>query len=102
MAATRVTVTGDLTRLLIDASLPQLEATRQRAEDALQRNVPRDTGKLAQSCYARLDRRRGIIQLGADTPYARFVEYGFRHHRSGEFIGPNPFIRRSYIEATRG
>lgn len=101
MASTRVTVSRDVGRLLLEASLPQLEAIRERAEQALQRNTPVDSGDLRRSTYARLDRTRGIVQVGADTPYARFVEYGYRHHASGRFIPPNPFLRRSLDQAIR-
>lgn len=101
MAQTRVTISRDVGRLLREASLPQLEAIRARAEQALRRNTPVDTGALGQSTYARLDRTRGIVQVGADTPYARFVEYGYRHHASGRLIPPNPFLRRSIDQAVR-
>jgi hypothetical protein len=102
MAQTRVTITRDVGRLLREASLPQLEAIRESAEEALDRNTPvGKTGKLKESRYARLDRIRGVVQVGVDRPYARFVVYGFVHWISGKFIPGNNFLLKSLDEAIR-
>lgn len=96
-----VEIVGDIARLLRQASAPQLEAIAKRAEVALQRNVPRDTGELAASCFAKADANAGTVTIGATAKHAPFVEYGFTHYRSGKFIGPNAFVRKSLNEAIR-
>lgn len=96
-----VEIRGDIARLLRRASEAQLEAIRQNGENALQRNVPRDTGELAESCYATLNAELGVIRMGATADHAEPVENG-HITQAGTFVPPNPFVRRSVSEATRG
>ena len=54
------------------------------------KKVPVRTGELQSSIYASTDvTRRGVnIELGADAPYAGFVEYGTSRMRAQPYLRP--------------
>lgn len=80
----------------VRAVLPQLEQIRSDIEADMKTDAAGrafDTGAYMRSLYAKLDRRSGQITAGARVKYAVFIEYGFRHWRSGKLIPARPIVR---------
>lgn len=102
--STYVSFTGDIPGAMRRALKPRAEQLRTRGEELLQINVPRDTNELAESCYALIVETPGrdlVVALGATADHAPPVEFGHLT-RSGSFVPPNPFIRRSMSLLMRG
>lgn len=59
---------------------------------------PVDTGTLRDS-YERRQKSPLHIVVGTDVGYAPYMEYGFRHWKSGGFIGPFPHITPAFFNA---
>jgi hypothetical protein len=102
--STYVSFTGDIPGALRRASEPAAAALAVEGEVILKRNCPVDSGELQESCYARVIKTPGrdlVVALGATADHAAPVEFGHLT-RSGTFVPPNPFVRRSLSELTRG
>lgn len=104
MATTDVSFSGDIPGALRRASRTAAEALRVRGEALLRQNTPVDSGELLASTYARIIENPGQdlrVELGATAPHAAPVEFGHLT-RSGSFVPPNPFLRRSLSQLLRG
>ena len=64
------------------------------------RIVRRKTGRLQRSIRVLKKGSYGPNQVGAeygtDVHYGKFIEFGFRHWRSGRMVGPFPYLRPAY------
>jgi hypothetical protein len=104
MTTTRVEFTGDIPGALRRASRPIADSFATQGLVMLQRNCPVDTGELRASCYSNVVERPGqdlSVALGATADHAGPVEFGHLR-RDGSFQPPNPFIRRTLSQLTRG
>jgi len=104
MAQVDVSFTGDIPGAMRRASEPAASSFAAQGLVILRRNCPVDSGELLASCYTQVVRTPGQdprVRLGATAPHAAPVEFGHLT-RSGSFVPPNPFIRRSLSELTRG
>lgn len=104
MAQVDVSFTGDIPGAMRRASEPAADAFSVQGLVILRRNCPVDSGELVASCYTQVVKVPGQdlkVRLGATAPHAAPVEFGHLT-ASGSFVPPNPFIRRSLSELTRG
>lgn len=104
MAQVDVSFTGDIPGAMRRASEPAATGFAAEGLVILRRNCPVDSGELLESCYATVVKTPGEdlkVALGATAPHAAPVEFGHLT-RSGSFVPPNPFIRRSLSQLTRG
>lgn len=62
-------------------------------------NAPIDTGELQRSYQIRQGRDFKQMFIGTDVHYSLYMEYGFRHWKSGEFIGPFPHLIPAFHRA---
>lgn len=77
---------------LDDAVQDAMQATAEAAKQAAQDRAPVDTGLLRSSVYADVDARGGsgrrTLVIGADAPYAAYVELGTSRQQAQPFIRP--------------
>lgn len=82
------TVVNALEQAMQDA----MDATAQAAADAARERCPVDTGLLPDSIYAQVDARGGsarrTLTVGADAPYAQWVELGTSRAPAQPFLRP--------------
>lgn len=79
---------------LVDALFAALEDAFSQLSDLaleyMQRIVPVDTGRLRDSCFVTVTENGGRIQVivGADTPYAVYIELGTYRRAATPYIRP--------------
>ena len=104
MATTQVSFSGDIPGAFRRASRPLADAFAVTGEAILKSNAPVLSGELRDSCYARVVPSFSgdwAVELGATAEHAAPVEFGHLKANGG-FQPPNPFIRRSMSQLTRG
>lgn len=79
--------------LLYCEETQDLLGRKARQGAAVARSIVRvDTGELRESIQAEPEEGGGWV-FGSDVEHAPFIEEGFRHAGSGEFVGPFPYLR---------
>lgn len=104
MTTTSVSFSGDIPGAFRRASRPLADDFAKAGEIILKRNAPVLSGELRDSCYAKVILSPSgdwAVELGATADHAGPVEFGHLK-RNGGFQPPNPFIRRSMSQLTRG
>ena len=92
------------TRGLQQALITGLEASSKLTLRILQENTPVDTGNLKASESAEVNTRDLTALIGPNLDqahYAPYVEFGYTHYLSGNFIPGQHFIQKTGLEVVQ-